>query len=217
MKESTLKKQAFYIDTNISLDYITGRNPETIFVLNSLVEMDSIVVSSSFLVMEAADFEKESLYFIEKVMNKKWELRKAVRESYRKDLKRGDFYKVQDWIEELRDKLKLQLYDFLINSDTWEIAQYISQNSNLFAPDVIHLSSSIIAAQSGIKIDKGIKLPCEIFISNDDFLKKEAKKIKEELEISYPEILTVSEIKHNLLKANQIKSGEIVRQRRRYR
>lgn len=200
MKESTTKKQAYYIDTNIALDYITGRNPETIFVLDSLIEVGSIMVSSSFLVMEAADFQKESLYFIEKVVAKKWELKKAVRESYRKDLARGDFYKVQDWIEELRDKLKLQLYDFLIDSDTWEIAQYISQSSNLFAPDVIHLSSSIFAALSGITSAEGVKLPCKIFISNDDFLKKEAKKVKQELEISYPEILTVSETKKRLLK-----------------
>lgn len=202
MKEPTNKKQAYYIDTNIALDYVTGRNPETIFILNSLIEVGSIMVSSSFLAMEAADFQKESLYFIEKVVVKKWELRKAVRESYRKDLARGDFYKVQDWIEELRDELKLQLYDFLIDSYTWEIAQYISQSSNLFAPDVIHLSSSIFAALSGIATAKGTKLPCNIFISNDDFLKKEAKKVKRELEISYPEILTVSEMKNKFLKAS---------------
>jgi len=201
MKKPTNKKQAYYIDTNIALDYITGRNPETIILLDSLIEAGSIMVSSSFLAMEAADFKKDSLYFIEKVVDKKWELRKAIRESYRKDLARGDFYKVQDWIEELRDKLKLQLYDFLIDNDTWEIAQYISHSSNLFAPDAIHLSSSIFAAISGITTTEGIKLPCNIFISNDDFIKKEAKKIKRELEISYPEILTVSEMKNKFLKA----------------
>lgn len=202
MKESTTKKQAYYIDTNIALDYITGRNPQTISVLDSLIDAGSIMVSSSFLAMEAADFKKDSLYFIEKVVDKKWELRKTVRDSYRKDLRRGDFYKVQDWIEELRDKLKLQLYDFLIDNDTWEIAQHISQNSNLFAPDAIHLSSSIVAAQSSITTTEGIKLPCNIFISNDDFLTKEAQKVKRELEISYPEILTVSETKNKFLKTS---------------
>lgn len=202
MKESVAKQQAYYIDTDIALDYITGRDRETIFVLDKLVKLNSMIVSSSFLVMEAADFKKDSMYFFDKIADKKWELRRVIREAYRKDLTRGDFYKIEEWIKELKDKLKLQLYDFLIDSDTWEVAQYISQNSNLFAPDVIHLSSSIIAAQSGIDIGKGIKIPCQIFISNDDFLKKEAKKIKEDLEISYPEILTISEIKNKFLKAS---------------
>lgn len=202
MKESTTKKQAYYIDTNIALDYITGRDPETISILDKLKEMNSVMVSSSFLAMEAADFKKDSLYFIKKIVEKNWELRKAVRASYRKDLKKGDFYNVRDWIEELRDKLNLQLYNFFIGGFTWELAQYISQNSNLFAPDVIHLSSSIIAAQTGIEIDKGVTIPCTIFISNDDFLKKEAERIKKELQLTYPEILTVSETKNKFLKTS---------------
>ncbi len=186
-KNKKIEKEAIYIDTNIALDYITGRNAETISVLNKLKERGSIIVSSSFLVMEAADFKKNSMYMTKKAMDEKWEMRKIMRGVDQKDLKVGDFYNISDWIEDLKNKLKLELYDFLVDTDTWELAQYISQNSNLAAPDVIHLSSAIIAAQSGI---------CKIFISNDGFLKKEGEKIKEQLGISYPDILTVSEIKN---------------------
>jgi len=192
--------EAFYIDTNIALDYITGRNPEAISVLDNLKETGAIIVSSSFLAMEAADFKKDSIYFIQKAIDEKWEIRRIIRQSYEKNLKEGDFYNISDWVEELKGKLKLELYDFLVDTDTWELAQYISQSSNLAAPDVIHLSSAIIAAQSGIEASKNKVIPCEVFISNEKFLKKEAEKIKQQLDVSYPDILTLSEVKKRFLK-----------------
>lgn len=199
-KNKEIKKEAFYIDTNIALDYITGRNPEAVSILESLKEMGAIIVSSSFLVMEAADFKKDSIYIVKKVIDEKWDLRKTTRHSYEKDLREGDFYNISDWIEDLKSKLKLELYDFIVDTDTWELAQYVSQNSNLTAPDVIHLSSAIIAAQSRIEIDKDIVILCKTFISSDGFLKKEAEKIKQQLEVPYPDILTLSEIKKKFLK-----------------
>ena len=208
-KDKIAEKQAFYIDTNIALDYITGRNAEAISVLDGLKGMRAIIVSSSFLVMEAADFKKDSIYLIEKAMNQKWEIRKIIRSSDRKDLKEGDFSNVSDWIDDLRKKLKLQLYNFLRNSAAWELAQHISQSSNLAAPDVIHLSSAIIAAQWGIKIGKNV-VPCKIFISDDGFLKKEAKKIKQqfdEFDVACPEILTLSEVKARFIGKEKKKMG----------
>lgn len=198
-KERKNKREAFYIDTNIALNYITGRNKETIYVIDKLKEMKSIIISSSFLVMEAADFKKDSTYIIHKAMDEKWEIRRIIRDSYQKDLITGDFYNISFWIEELKSKLKIKLYDFLIDTDTWELAQYVSQNSNLSAPDSIHLSSAIIVAQSGIEIQKDVTVPCQIFITNDKFLKGEAEKIKKELELSYPDILTISELNKKIL------------------
>ena len=203
-KERKNKKEAFYIDTNVALDYITGRNKATIYVIDKLKEMESIIISSSFLVMEAADFKKDSTYIIHKAIDEKWEIRRIIRDSYQKDLKIGDFCNISDWVEELKSKLKIKLYDFLIDTDTWELAQYVSQNSNLSAPDSIHLSSAIIVAQSGIEIQKDVTVPCKIFITNDKFLKREAKKIKKELvlsypDLSYPDILTISELNKKIL------------------
>jgi predicted nucleic acid-binding protein len=208
-KNKMAEKQAFYVDTNIALDYITGRNPEAVTVLDSLKEKGAVIVSSSFLVMEAADFKKESIYFVQKVIDEKWEIKKITRQCYEKDLREGDFYNVSDWIDDLRKKLKLKLYDFLVDTNSWELAQYISQSSNLAAPDVIHLSSAIIVAQSGIEIRKNV-VPCKIFISNDGFLKKEAKKIRQqfdEFDVSCPEILTLSEVKNRFLKIEEAEMG----------
>lgn len=198
-KNKKPEKVAYYIDTNIALDYVTGRNIETVSVLDDLKKTNSVLISSSFLVMEAADFKKDSIYIFRKAVEENWEVRKILRNVYRKDLKYGDFCNISDWIEDLKNKLDLQLYDFLVDTDTWELAQYISENSNLLAPDVIHLCSAFIASQSGVEIgDKTI--PCKVFISNDSFLTKEAEKIKEQLDVRYPNILTVTEIKRKIEK-----------------
>ena len=208
-KNKKIERQAFYIDTNIALDYITGRNAEAISVLDSLKEMRAVIVSSSFLVMEAADYEKDFIYLERKAIREKWEISKILRQRYEKDLSEGDFYNVSDWIEMLKSNLKIKLYDFLVDTNSWELAQYISQSSNLAAPDVIHLSSAIIAAQSGIEIRKNV-VPCKIFISNDDFLRKEAEKIRQqfdEFDVACPEILTLSEVKARFIGKKVKKMG----------
>ena len=196
-------KVAFYIDTNIALDYITGRDIKTVSVLDSLKKMNFILTSSSFLVMEAADFKKDSEYIHRKIVEKKWEARKVLRQVYRKDLKYGDFCNVEDWIKELTDNLGVRIYHFLVDTETWELAQYISLYSNLSAPDVIHLSSAIVVAQSGLEVDNGTVI-CRAFISNDAFLKEEAERIKKQLHIRYPDILTVAQIKSRLKEMGKV-------------
>jgi len=207
-RNKTIETEAFYIDTNIALDYITRRNPKAISVLDNLKAEGATIVSSSLLVMEAADFRKDSTYFVQKVTKAKWAIRKIMRQAYEKDLDEGDFDGVSEWIEELRSKLDIILYDFLVDTDTWELAQYISQSSNLAAPDVIHLSSAIIATQSGIDTGGGFVLQCNVFISNDRFLKKEAEKIKEQLGVSYPDIMTLSETENEYFKKPKQERGK---------
>lgn len=190
-------KLGFYIDTNIALDYGTGRNAETVSVLNSLKEMGNILISSSFLVMEAADFRKDFVYIHRKAVEESWGARKILRQVYNKDLKYGDFWNVEDWTKKLTDKLGLQIYNFLMDGETWEMAQYISLYSNLSAPDAIHLSSAIVVAQSGLKVGNET-IECKEFISNDNFLKQEAEKIKKQQDILYPVVLTIAQIKNRL-------------------
>jgi len=108
--------------------------------------------------MELADYKKDSLFVIEKAIEKKWEMRKILRETYKKDLKRGDFEKVFEWFNDFRQEYKnIELYDFLKDSNDWQLAQEISFNSNLNSPDTIHLISAILGARAGReKLDSGI-------------------------------------------------------------
>lgn len=188
MPKGTKKSKAFYIDTNVALDYITARNREAILVLNKIKERGWKCVSSSFFAMELADYKKESLFVIEKAMEKKWEMRKIMREIYKKDLRRGDFDKVLDWFDDFRQEYNnIELFDFLKNSDDWQGAQAISFKSNLNAPDAIHLTSAMLGAIGGY---------CQIMITQDQHFIKEAQRILTENKLSGKlKIMTVSEVR----------------------
>jgi len=169
MPKQKRKIKTFYVDTNVVLDYITGRNSQTISTLAKIKDKGWKCVSASFLTMEVADYKKDSLFFVDKAIEKKWEMRKIVRESYQKDLKQGDFEKTFDWfVEFLNTYDNLEIYDFLISNEDWFYAQNIAFNSNLNAPDTIHLASAIKGALMGY---------CQVFITNDKFFTTEAGKI----------------------------------------
>lgn len=187
------RNKAFYIDTNIALDYVTARNRDTVLVLDEIKKRGWKCVSSTFLTMEAADYKKDSLYIIDKAIEKKWEMRKILRQANEKDLKRGDFEKVSDWYTEFTNTYaNLEIYDFLQNSDNWHIAQEISFNSNLSAPDAIHLASAMVGSLGGF---------CHVLVSNDKKFAVEAKRIIDEKGFrSRLKVVTISDLKKSLLR-----------------
>lgn len=182
------KSKAFYIDTNVALDYITARNRETILILDKIKEKRWKCVSSSFLAMELADYQKDSLFVVDKAINKKWEMRKILRETYKKDLRQGDFDKVFDWFKSFREEYNnVELYDFLKDNNDWQVAQEISFNSNLNAPDALHLASAIRGAVKGY---------CQILITHDKHFIDEAKRFIGENKLSSKlKVMTVSEVR----------------------
>jgi len=187
------KSRLFYIDTNIALDYITGRNRQTVLVLGKIKDKGWKCVSSSFLAMELADYKKESLFVIDKAIEKRWEMRKIIRATDKKDLRRGDFEKVYEWFNEFRQDYKnIDLYDFLKNSNDWQLAQEISFNSNLVASDVIHLTSAILGSVAGY---------CQVLITHDELLSKEGKRIIQDYKLtSKLKIMTITEVKDRFFK-----------------
>lgn len=188
-----IKSRLFYIDTNIALDYITGRNRQTVLVLGKIKDKGWKCVSSSFLAMELADYKKESLFVIDKAIEKKWEMRKIIRATDKKDLRRGDFEKVYEWFNEFRQDYKsINLYDFLKNSNDWQLAQEISFNSNLTAPDVIHLTSAMLGSVAGY---------CQVLITHDEMLSKEGKRIIQDYKLaSKLKVMTIAELRDRFFK-----------------
>jgi predicted nucleic acid-binding protein len=187
------KSKSFYIDTNIALDYITGRNRQTVLILGKIKDKGWKCVSSSFLAMELADYKKESLFIIDKAIDKKWEMRKIIRATDKKDLRSGDFEKVYEWFNEFRQDYKnIELYDFLKDSDNWQAAQEISFNSNLAAPDVIHLASAMLGSVTDY---------CQVLITHDELFSKEGKRIIKDYKMdSKLKIMSIAEVKESFFK-----------------
>lgn len=179
--------RSFYIDTNIALDYATSRDIQTVFILEKIKERGWRCVSSTFLTMEMADYQKDAL-FIAEAMAKKWEVRKILRSIHRRKLKSTQLDTVYNWFEDFKKRFqKIEIYDFLQGSEPWERAQEISFNSNLTAPDVIHLTSAIVGALAGL---------CSIFITKDELLYNEAKRIIDQYKLkSRLKIMTIAEVK----------------------
>lgn len=192
MPKRKRKAKSFYIDTNIALDYATNRNMQTVLVLERIKEKDWRCVSSTFLAMEMADYKKEDL-FIERARSKKWEFHKILRERDNKELKSVDFENTVDWFEDFKKQYKkIEMYDFLQDSESWKLAQEISFNSNLTAPDVIHLTSAIWGAVGGY---------CDILITNDKLLNNEAEKILEQYKVkSALKVMTIADVKKRFFK-----------------
>lgn len=189
------KSKIFYIDTNIALDYATQRNIQTILVIEKIKENKWKLNSSSFLLMELFDYKKDAI-FISRALDKKWETRKILREVNNKNgksLKQSDYTSIEEWSADFIQKVKkIEFYDFLQDTESWELAQEISAKSELSAPDVIHLSSAII----GFLANK-----CDFLITSDSLLLKEGRRILEDLNISDNfEILTVADVKKKFFK-----------------
>ena len=188
MSNGTRKSKAFYIDTNVALDYITARNRESVSVLDRIKAKGWKCVSSSFLAMELADYQKDNLFVIEKAMEKKWEIRKILREAGNKDLRRGDFDKVFEWFNRFRAGYEnTELYDFLKDNNNWQVAQTVSFHSNLNEPDAIHLASAIIGSIGGYR---------QIMVTHDGHLIKEARRFIAEHKLSGKlKVMTIAEVR----------------------
>ena len=123
----------------------------------------------------------------------KWEMRKIIRATDKKDLRRGDFEKVYEWFNEFKQDYKnIDLYDFLKNSDDWQLAQAISFNSNLSAPDAIHLASAMLGSRASY---------CQVLITHDELLSKEGKRIIQDNKLSGKlKIMSIAEVKEKFFK-----------------
>lgn len=180
-----------YIDTNIALDYVTKRNSETVDLIDGIKKQKGEFVISSFLVMEMSDYKKNDI-FIKKCLRKKWEVRKILREVNNqkgKNLSAYNYETIDDWqYNVLKDITSLKVYDFIQDTDDWELSQFIATNSELSAPDSIHLTSAIIGSFVG---------ECRYMVTNDSLLITEGKRIIKNFEIIEGEfeILTIAEAK----------------------
>lgn len=168
MPKKIRKSKSFYIDTNIAVDFATNRDIQTVLVLERIKEKNWKCVSSTFLAMEMADYQ-QVYTFITKEISKKRNPEDILRSRGNKNLNDSDFQETEEWFAEFNKRFKnLTLYDFIINSNHWALAREISFNSNLAAPDVIHLTSAILAS---------IGDHCDILMTKDGLLRKEADKI----------------------------------------
>ncbi len=186
MLKKKRKSRSFYIDTNIAVDYATNRDIQTVLVLERIKERNWKCISSTFIAMEMADYQQDYT-FISKEISKKRNPEDILRSKGSKNLNLSDFEEIEGWFADFQERLKnLTLYDFIVNSNRWALARDLSFNSNLSAPDVIHLTSAILGAIGGY---------CEILMTKDGVLRKEAEKTITRLKARDKELKKILKLK----------------------
>ena len=135
------KVRGIYVDTNFILDCTEGRNDKSIALILKIKEKGWRCVTSAFTIMEIADIKKDEA-FIWKKLQKKWELKKILRERYKKDLNNDDFEEISNY---LQNKI-LNAYPYIetinLTPEGWALALQISRESNVATGDAIHLAST---------------------------------------------------------------------------
>lgn len=157
------RKIKVYIDTNIARDCLEGRDrSEESKHLMKLVQKNKWkCVTSIFLIMELADGIKDRLFFQNKI-SEGWTTDEIMRKRSNRDLTKSDFRKVETYATKI-DKRYRFIEFFTLSASGWGTAARMSMDSNLSAPDIIHLATAWEAR-------------CNIIATKDDPFVEHAKK-----------------------------------------
>ena len=131
-----------YLDTNVCRDCIKNRSKkakDSIHLLGIIKDRKWECVTSTFTFMELYDIEKDELFFNKKV-RLGWEINKILRERRHKDLSDSDLKEVEERIAGFYDEHNFIEFHQLDGEKGWEIAEIISNTTNLSAADSIHLA-----------------------------------------------------------------------------
>ncbi len=151
-----------YLDTNILRDCLKNRKPESVRLMEIIRTKKIPCVTSAFTMMELMDIEKEHSFFLKKIM-KGLEINKILRTRNDRDLNTSDLNEITEQIKILRETYGFVELIVIIKNEGWQVAVDICNQTNISAPDSLHLASAI---GSG----------CNFFITSDNFLKKEGNK-----------------------------------------
>jgi len=165
MKTTKIK---IYIDTNVVRDCTEGRDKDSIHLIETVRDLKIECVTSIFTLMELLDTKKDDIFFNKK-LSQKMEINTIIRQRGNKDLNIYDFEELSNYIS---NKF-FTTYSFIqpvniTRDESWDLALYISRNSNMSASDIIHL---VTAWES----------KCNILVTNDSqFIKSAAELLKRE-------------------------------------
>lgn len=174
MSKKKSNQPEIYVDTNIILDVVEGRNDRSTYVMEKIRDKKWECVSSTFTLMEISDIIKDEI-FLKNKLQKHWSINKILRERYSKDLNQNDFEDVKRTIV---NKV-LQTYRFVkyvkLTPEGWQTALSLNLYSNISAPDILPLAT----AWDG---------ECDILLTSDQSFLKDAKKVIEDFKIDIPNL-----------------------------
>ena len=156
-----LGKPTFYLDTNVLLDMLRGRNPTSAELVDKIRNRGWSYSSSYYALMEVINREQESIFFKNK-------LRAGIsaddinRMKYEKDLTRVQLRTIERKVVGFFENKYPDLELVFLDEDGWDEAIGIKTSTNLMTDDTLHLAAAIIT-------------DCSVLVTRDTFLKRIAQ------------------------------------------
>lgn len=149
-----------YLDSNVIIEIIEGQKQESVYPIENAKENGLVIYTSNFTLMVLLDVRKGNAFILKK-LGEGDTLKKILRQRYDKDL---SLEILQDVYNKVKNKFLIPYKSvsfLMLTEDGWNKATDICTNSNISAPDCIHVATALEAG-------------CDIFVVSDEFLKKKA-------------------------------------------
>ena len=152
-----------YLDTSSILDYLLKRNDHAVIMFNIFKKKNWKIITSTFAMMEIADWKKRDLFMRNK-QELKWDMDNILSHKNKTDLSRIEFQKISGWLDEqIKNLLKVDFVE--LQEDAWIKVREISANTNLLAKDALHFGTAYASALNN---------ECNTLIVTDGHFIKEA-------------------------------------------
>lgn len=150
-----------YLDTPIVIDVLRNRGPASLRLLEGARQRGWRLSTSQFTIMEVLDAEQDDRFFILEV-TKGRTVSSVLRDRYKRKLSEAErksiLKKVQDFLEVRYPLIKY----FHLTDEGFNRASGLCANTNISAPDCLHLATALEAG-------------CDVLVTTDDHFLEEAK------------------------------------------
>jgi len=150
-----------YIDTPILIDVLRDRRTASLRLLEDARQRTWMISTSVFAVMELLDVEQDDRFFILEV-TKGRPVSNVLRERYARNLPQGERNSIEKKVRDFLDVRYPFIQYFHLAAEGFNRASGLCANTNMSAPDCLHLATALDAG-------------CDVLITNDEHFLKEAK------------------------------------------
>jgi len=151
-----------YVDTNVFVEIIEGQHQASIHLIETAKEKKWRCSTSIFTLMELSEIRQDNKYVYDQ-LGLGTHIKKAFRSLDQKNLSLSELKQIQGKIDALFTNTYPFVEFFALEEKGWDRALDLKATTNISAPDAIHLSTAIEAG-------------CDVLVSLDAFLIKEASK-----------------------------------------
>lgn len=150
-----------YLDTPILIDVLRDRRTASLRLLEEARQKMWRISTSQFAVMELLDVEQDDRFFILEV-TKRRTVAGVLRDRYKRKLPEGERKSIEKKVKSFLDVRYPFIQYFHLTAEGFNRASGLCANTNISAPDCLHLATALEAG-------------CDILVTTDDHFLDEAK------------------------------------------